>query len=115
MGRTLARLLRENEIEPTIIELNIDTVRRLDADGVRAVYGDATHRETLEQAGLGGRGRPHPQRSSMHGSGEAIRLARELNPKILIFARSGYLRELRPFARPGPTSSSRARAKWPWR
>ena len=29
----------------------------------------------------------------MHGSGETIRLARELNRQVLIFARSDYLRE----------------------
>jgi hypothetical protein len=37
-------------IEPTVIELNLDTVRRLREDGIRAVYGDAAHRETLQEA-----------------------------------------------------------------
>ncbi len=39
VGRTVARLLRENEIEPTVIDLNVDTVRSLTSEGVRAVYG----------------------------------------------------------------------------
>ena len=43
-GRTVTRLLRENGIEPTVIELNVDTVRQLRQDGVAAVYGDATQR-----------------------------------------------------------------------
>ena len=49
-GQTLTRLLRENDIEPTIVELNVDTVRRLRSEGIRAVYGDARHRDTLEAA-----------------------------------------------------------------
>ena len=36
IGQTVTRLLRENDIEPTVIELNLDTVRRL-----RAEYGAA--------------------------------------------------------------------------
>src|SRR5262249_1000381 len=32
--------------------------------------------------------------STMQGAGEVIRVARELNPKLVIFARSTYLREL---------------------
>ena len=49
VGRTLVRLLRENGIEPTVIEMNLDTVRRLRVEGQRAVYGDAAHGETLKE------------------------------------------------------------------
>src|SRR5262249_46533153 len=52
VGQTLARLLRENHIEPVIIELNVDTVRRLTSQGVVAIYGDAAHRDTLINAGV---------------------------------------------------------------
>ncbi|MQA31051.1 MAG: hypothetical protein GEU82_14670 [Luteitalea sp.] len=39
-------------IEPTVIELNVDTVRRLRGEGIRAVYGDAGHRDTLTAANI---------------------------------------------------------------
>ena len=45
IGQTIARLLRERGIEPTIIEMNIETFRRLRDQGQRAVYGDANQRE----------------------------------------------------------------------
>ncbi|WP_422931457.1 cation:proton antiporter [Singulisphaera sp. PoT] len=93
VGRTLARLLQDNRIEPVIIELNIETVRRLTSDGTRAIYGDATHRDTLENANLAKASVLIISSSSMHGTAETIRHARELNPKILIFVRSSYLRE----------------------
>jgi CPA2 family monovalent cation:H+ antiporter-2 len=95
VGRTLARLLRDNEFEPVVIELNRDTVREISSGGGRAVYGDATHRETLEQAGLADAVALVLSSANMHGSGEVIRIARELNPRVLLFARSTYLREQR--------------------
>ena len=101
VGRTLARLLRENEFEPVIIELNMDTVREVTSGGGRAVYGDATHRDTLEQAGLADAVALVLSSSNMHGTSEMIRLARELNPRVLIFARSTYLREHRALREAG--------------
>ena len=93
VGRTLARLLRDNQIEPVVIELNIETVRRLTSEGVAAIYGDATHRETLESADIGNAVALILSSSIMHGTSETIRVARALNPQILIFAGSSYLRE----------------------
>ena len=49
-GRTVVRLLRDNGIEPAVIELNMETVRQLREHGIDAVYGDATKRDTLEAA-----------------------------------------------------------------
>jgi len=45
----VTRLLRENDVEPSVIELNVETVRALKDDGIHAVYGDASRRETLEE------------------------------------------------------------------
>jgi monovalent cation:H+ antiporter-2, CPA2 family len=94
VGRTLARLLIENQVEPVVIELNLQTVRKLGIEGIRAIYGDATHRETLEQAGTREAVGLVLSSTNMDRGGETIRLARELNPTILIVARSNYLREL---------------------
>jgi monovalent cation:H+ antiporter-2, CPA2 family len=94
VGRTLARLLIENRVEPVVIELNLQTVRKLGSEGIRAIYGDATHRETLEQAGARGAVGLVLSSTNMDRGAETIRLARLLNPTILIVARSNYLREL---------------------
>ena len=93
VGRTLVRLLRENEIEPTVIEMNLETVRRLRAEGVPAVYGDASHPETLKAAGVARAGTLILSSSGLTGAEEVIRLARELNPDVRVLARSAYLRE----------------------
>jgi CPA2 family monovalent cation:H+ antiporter-2 len=94
VGRTLCRLLRENDIEPTVIDLNINTVRRLREEGMRAIYGDATHKETMHEAGTKEAVVFILSSAGMHGSDEAIRLAREVNPSIRVLARATYLREV---------------------
>jgi CPA2 family monovalent cation:H+ antiporter-2 len=94
VGRTLASLLSANHIEPTIVELNLETVRRLARSGITAVYGDAALAETLERAQVSRAVALILSSSTMPGRGEAIRIARELNPRIWIFAHAHYLREL---------------------
>jgi CPA2 family monovalent cation:H+ antiporter-2 len=94
VGRSLVRMLQENRIEPTVIELNLDTVRRLRDEGIRAVYGDSTHRETLEEAGIKNAVAFILTSAGMQGSEEAIRLAREIYPGVKVIVRSGYLKEI---------------------
>ena len=93
VGQTLTRLLRKNKLEPIVIELNLETVRGLGGQGIRAIYGDASHRETLVEAGVETAIALILTSSEMHGITETIRRARELNPGIRIIARSAYLKE----------------------
>src|SRR5262245_54505736 len=93
VGQTVTRLLQDNNIAPTIIELNRDAVRRLHEAGVSAVYGDASHREILQGAGVGSAGSLILSAAGLHASTEVIRLARGLNPAIRILARAAYVRE----------------------
>ncbi|MBA4188459.1 MAG: sodium:proton exchanger [Planctomycetaceae bacterium] len=93
VGRTLVRLLRENDIAPTVIEMNLETVRRLRSEGIAAVYGDASHMETLKEAGLVEAGNLILSASGLTGAEEVVRVARDLNPSVRVLARSTYLRE----------------------
>src|SRR5262249_57555194 len=76
IGRIVTRLLNERGIEPTIIEMNIETHKSLRAQGYRAVYGDANQREVLEQAGVGTAGRFLFRTSGGGGASEGVRNAR---------------------------------------
>lgn len=93
-GRTVTRLLRDNGFEPTVVDLNVNTVRELRDEGLRAIYGDATHRETLAQAGAAQADNLILTAAGMADSREAIRHARDLNPEIHVLARAPYLRDL---------------------
>lgn len=92
-GLAAGRLLRENGVEPTVVEMNVETVQRLRAEGVAAVYGDAARPETLTAAGVGRASVLMLSASGIKGAQEVVRLARELNPAVRVVARSAYLRE----------------------
>jgi CPA2 family monovalent cation:H+ antiporter-2 len=91
VGQGLVRVLQENQIQPVVVELNLQTVRGLAAADINAVYGDAAHRQTLVEAGLPGASVLILSCGDMQGIEEAIRLARELNPEIQIIARTSYI------------------------
>jgi CPA2 family monovalent cation:H+ antiporter-2 len=101
VGRTVTRLLLENEIAPTVVELNMDTVKDLKGSGIRAVYGDANHLATLEEAGARHARSVIFTVSGMAAAEESIRLVRELNPRVQILARTAYLRERAALRRAG--------------
>ena len=105
VGRTLTRLLRDNDIKPTIIEMNLETVQSLRAEGLLAVYGDAARRETLQSAGVDRAGTLILSASTIPAASEVIRMARELNPKIRILARTSYLRERAALRQAGADSA----------
>ena len=100
-GKTVARLLKESGIEPTVIELNIETVRAIRETGVDAIYGDATRPETLTEAGIETAASLILTSAGMANSTEVIRAAREANPGIRVLARTSYLRELDDMRRAG--------------
>ena len=54
-----------------------------------AVYGDASHREVLQGAGVGHAGSLILSAAGLHASAEVIRLARGLNPAIRILRSRG--------------------------
>lgn len=92
VGRTLSRILEDNGFRPVIVEMNIETVRKLLADGKPAVYGDAAQREILHHAGI-----EKAEGLIIAASGvpakEIVEAARDLNPKIRILSRTSYLNQ----------------------
>jgi CPA2 family monovalent cation:H+ antiporter-2 len=93
-GRTLVRLLKENEIDPFVIEMNLHTIRHLHTEGVAAIYGDATLQDTLIAAGVEDAVFLILTSAGMQGSEDVIRTSRGLNPRLRIIARAGYLRDV---------------------
>jgi monovalent cation:H+ antiporter-2, CPA2 family len=92
VGRTVSRILLDNNVQPVVIEMNIDTVLELNATGIQSIYGDATKAEILhsarieEAAGL-------IISTSTPEAATIISTARELKPGIRILTRSTYLAE----------------------
>ena len=103
-GRTVVRLLRDNGIAPTVIELNMDAVRALRQEGIDAIYGDAARPETLEAAGLSKAGSLILGSAGMANSADVIRTARALNPHVRVLARAPYLRDVASLKSAGANS-----------
>jgi CPA2 family monovalent cation:H+ antiporter-2 len=101
IGRTLCRLLQDNEIDPTVIEMNAETFKKIRRAGTAAVLGDALHPETLKAAHVEQADSLILSASKMRGEDEVIRIAREMNPLIRVLARTDYLREGPPLRKAG--------------
>jgi monovalent cation:H+ antiporter-2, CPA2 family len=101
VGRTVTRLLAEFEINPVIIETNIDAVLELQQRGKQALFGDATRPDILRAAGLDGAAYlvitvPHAETSL-----RIIQAAREVAPVVRIITRAEYINQAEPFVQAG--------------
>jgi CPA2 family monovalent cation:H+ antiporter-2 len=101
VGSTVTELLLDNGIDPTVIELNLETTRRLLAFGVRTVYGDASRPEVLERAGIARADNLILTSGTTGVDAEIIRVAKRLNPNVRILARTRSTRELPLLRRAG--------------
>jgi CPA2 family monovalent cation:H+ antiporter-2 len=91
VGRTVARRAREYGLEPVVIDINIDTVLTLQAEGKHALYGDATRANILREAGILKAGYLVVSLPEVSASIAVISTAREMNPRIKVLARTRYL------------------------
>lgn len=95
VGQTMNRILKENGIETTIIELNLETVRRLTAEGQRVIYGDASLQNVLEEAQVDKAGTLILASSSVSSPKRLVEIVKDLNPSIRIFGRTSHLHEMK--------------------
>jgi CPA2 family monovalent cation:H+ antiporter-2 len=91
VGRTIARRVEEFGLEPLVIDINVDTVLTLQAEGKHALYGDAANTAILREAGV--QKAPFMVVSLPDASANVavVSRARELNPEIVVLARARYL------------------------
>ncbi len=93
VGQTASRILREFDIRPVVIDLNLDTIRSLAAAGELAIYGDATRREILISAGIREAKYLLVTIPEVLVRTLVILAAKELNADLRIFVRARYIQE----------------------
>jgi CPA2 family monovalent cation:H+ antiporter-2 len=93
VGRAATALLKDFDIEPVIVDLNVDTVSRISAAGGLALYGDAAQREILKAAGIDSSKYLLITIPDLQTRTVIVLVARELNPDIKVFVRARYLEE----------------------
>jgi len=100
-GRNLAAALRSIRAPYLIVELNAQTVRQARARGEPAFYGDATREEILRGLGAERARMLVVAISDPAATRRMVRVARGLNPRIHIIARTRYVVEMPELTRLG--------------
>jgi CPA2 family monovalent cation:H+ antiporter-2 len=101
VGQTVTRLLAEFEINPVILEMNVDVVLELQQRGKHALFGDARRPEILRAARLDAAAYlivtvPHADISL-----RIIQAAREVAPLVRIITRAEYINQSEAFMQAG--------------
>jgi len=100
-GRNLAAALRGINAPYLIVELNAQTVRNARAEGEPAFYGDATRDEILRALGVDRARLLVIAISDPAATRRMVRVARDMNPKLHIIARTRYVVEIPELTRLG--------------
>lgn len=100
VGKVVRRLLEERGTAITVIDLNLDTIRRIRGEGLNAIYGDVLRPGTLEEAGIETAGTLILS-ADIADAPEIIRQARLLNPELRVLARCAHLRDAAVLQRAG--------------
>lgn len=103
-GRNLARVLGAADVTFVVLELNPETVRLARSRGEPVHYGDCTRPAVLEHLGVDAARVLVVAISDPSSSRRAVQLARQMNPKLHIIARTRYLSEVPELRRLGANS-----------
>ena len=93
-GRNLARTLKATHIPYSVLEVNVDTIRRARDEGEPIIYGDITREDVLIRAGVPCARVIVFAISDFAATRMAIRHVRRLNPSIFILVRTRYAAEV---------------------
>ena len=101
VGQTVTRLLEQFDINPTIIETNIDVVLELQRRGKQALFGDASRGDILRTARVNAAAYLVVTVPQAEVSLRVIQAAREIAPVIRVLARAEYINQGEQFREAG--------------
>jgi CPA2 family monovalent cation:H+ antiporter-2 len=100
VGTIVRQLLEQRGAHITVVDLNLETVRRLQAENVNAIYGDVLRSGMLEEAGIDSAGTLILSADIEDGA-EIVRQSRILNPGLRVLARCAHLRDAAALSQAG--------------
>lgn len=95
-GQSLARAMQALDLRYVAIEMNAATVKACKAKGVPIFVGDATRAGVLRAAAVDGARLLVLAMNDAEATRRAVTLARRLNPRIRILARTAFISEVAP-------------------
>jgi monovalent cation:H+ antiporter-2, CPA2 family len=101
VGQTVTRLLAEFEINPIIVETNVEVVVELQQRGKQALFGDASRPDILHAARLDAAAYLIVTVPRANISLRIIQAAREAAPLVRIIARAEYINQSDAFLQAG--------------
>jgi monovalent cation:H+ antiporter-2, CPA2 family len=93
VGQTAARVLRDFGVQTVVVDLNLDTIRDLEAAGELAIYGDSTRQDILEAAGIREANYLLVTVPDVLVRTLVTITAKELNHHLKVFVRARYIKE----------------------
>ena len=96
VGQAVTKILNDKGISVKIIELNIDTVKKINSKNsncIKALYGDAMQRDVLIKAGIIN-ARAFIISSTLASSKEITEIVKSLNPNIQILVNTSYINDI---------------------
>lgn len=105
VGRSVHHVLQEAGLSTVVIDMNMDTVSALQAEGQAAIFGDASNQEILEQAGM--KKASHIVVTLPNGSHRSavVTASRAISDTVRIVVRARYLRERDELERGGASAA----------
>jgi monovalent cation:H+ antiporter-2, CPA2 family len=91
VGQRVSAILREADLRPVVVDLNVDTISNLVSEGYPAVYGDGSHREILKTAGIETAKYVLVTVPDLTNAIAVVTTALTLNPAIKTFVRARFL------------------------
>ncbi len=105
VGRSVHRALTDAGLSTVIIDMNMDTVTALHAEGQAAIFGDASNQRVLEQAGVGRASHLIVTLPDASHRAAVITAGRSLSEIVRIVVRARYLREREDLERSGASTA----------
>ena len=99
-GELVSQVLRRHDMEVVVLEMNIDTVTRLQKEGLPAMHGDASNRTILRLAGVE-KAKAIIISTAAAPAVQIASAARSLNPDIRVVAHTSYIRVARAIVQSG--------------
>jgi len=93
VGRTIAPMLLANDAHVTVLEMNIDTVKKIKemkVHGLYAIHGDATRTDVLTTAGID-TAKAIVIAATTAPTSDIVKATRSLNPRIKVFAYTTFM------------------------
>jgi monovalent cation:H+ antiporter-2, CPA2 family len=105
VGRSVHKVLQDAGLSTVVIDMNMDTVTALHAEGQAAIFGDASNQGVLEQAGVGRASHLVVTLPNASHRAAVVTASRAISETVRIVVRARYLREREELERSGASAA----------